>query len=141
MANAIEVQEREEDPVAPRADGDADHTPATRADLARPHPRPFRVAATSFAFEIARFDLPIMLATSSVSVVNPASQQPHVGDADPFVLYARSLHDYTLRLWTESRRIAEEKARIKAVASAVVDRNHGDAPHALKRTNDAKIKA
>lgn len=30
---------------------------------------------------------------------------------DPFVLYSRSLHDYTLRLWTETRRIAEERRR------------------------------
>ena len=45
------------------------------------------------------------------------SDQP---DIDPFVLYAQSLHDYTLRLWTESRRVAEEKARARAaeIASA-----------------------
>ncbi|KAH9944019.1 uncharacterized protein BXZ73DRAFT_21942, partial [Epithele typhae] len=59
-----------------------------------------------------------MLAASLVPVTNtPGShQQPqsHAGDADPFVTYARSLHDYTLRLWTESRRMAEEKARLKA---------------------------
>ncbi|KAF9229032.1 hypothetical protein BS17DRAFT_670051, partial [Gyrodon lividus] len=33
---------------------------------------------------------------------------------DPFVSYSKALHDYTLRLWTESRRIAEEKARSRA---------------------------
>ncbi|KAN0100423.1 hypothetical protein V8E55_000407 [Tylopilus felleus] len=33
---------------------------------------------------------------------------------DPFVSYSQALHDYTLRLWTESRRIAEEKARSRA---------------------------
>ncbi|KZT30912.1 hypothetical protein NEOLEDRAFT_1032005, partial [Neolentinus lepideus HHB14362 ss-1] len=32
----------------------------------------------------------------------------------PLALYSRSLHDYTLRLWTESRRVAEEKSRQKA---------------------------
>ncbi|KAI0727850.1 hypothetical protein C8Q72DRAFT_429196 [Fomitopsis betulina] len=39
---------------------------------------------------------------------------------DPLVLYAQSLHDYTLRLWTESRRAAEEKSRARAaeIASA-----------------------
>ncbi|CAL1693977.1 unnamed protein product [Somion occarium] len=37
--------------------------------------------------------------------------QPEV---NPFVLYSRSLHDYTLRLWTESRRIAEEKIKVAA---------------------------
>lgn len=30
---------------------------------------------------------------------------------DPLALYTRSLHDYTLRLWSESRRLAEENAR------------------------------
>ncbi|KAI0681661.1 hypothetical protein C8T65DRAFT_517193, partial [Cerioporus squamosus] len=60
-----------------------------------------------------------MLATSSVPpATTSVHQQQHVGESDPFVLYARSLHDYTLRLWTESRRIAEEKARIKAAAAA-----------------------
>ncbi|KAI0070335.1 hypothetical protein K474DRAFT_1579934, partial [Panus rudis PR-1116 ss-1] len=44
------------------------------------------------------------------------THQPHNTNADvnPFVLYSRSLHDYTLRLWTESRRLAEEKAAMKA---------------------------
>ncbi|TFY67326.1 hypothetical protein EVJ58_g1702 [Rhodofomes roseus] len=44
------------------------------------------------------------------------SDQPHI---DPFVLYAQSLHDYTLRLWTESRRVAEEKARARAAEIAL----------------------
>lgn len=30
------------------------------------------------------------------------------------VSYTQSLHDYTLRLWTESRRLAEEKEMHKA---------------------------
>ena len=34
-------------------------------------------------------------------------------NTDPLVLYARSLHEYTLRLWTETRRIAEERRRAK----------------------------
>lgn len=29
---------------------------------------------------------------------------------DPIILYSRSLHEYTLRLWTESRRVAEQNA-------------------------------
>ncbi|KAI6008398.1 hypothetical protein F5J12DRAFT_828495 [Pisolithus orientalis] len=40
---------------------------------------------------------------------------------DPFLSYSRSLHDYTLRLWTESRRVAEEKARNKAARRDVED--------------------
>ncbi|KAI6161436.1 hypothetical protein EDD17DRAFT_1481726 [Pisolithus thermaeus] len=40
---------------------------------------------------------------------------------DPFLSYSRSLHDYTLRLWTESRRVAEEEARNKATRRDVGD--------------------
>ncbi|KAG2338376.1 hypothetical protein BDR05DRAFT_893844 [Suillus weaverae] len=32
---------------------------------------------------------------------------------DPLILYSKTLHDYTLKLWTESRRVAEEKAKRK----------------------------
>ena len=42
---------------------------------------------------------------------NPSNN--HNAETDPFVLYARSLHDYTLKLWTESRKVAEEKSRQK----------------------------
>ena len=58
----------------------------------------------------------------------PASSHPshphHASDpnTNPFVLYSRSLHDYTLRLWTESRRIAEEKAAMKAMRRAEDER-------------------
>ena len=34
-------------------------------------------------------------------------------EQDPFILYSKTLHDYTLKLWTESRRAAEERARLK----------------------------
>ena len=64
-----------------------------------------------------------MLATSSVPPATSSVQQQYVGESDPFVLYARSLHDYTLRLWTESRRLAEKKARMKAAAAAANGRN------------------
>ena len=37
---------------------------------------------------------------------------------DPIVLYARSLHDYTLRLWTETRRIAEERRRAQQLEAS-----------------------
>ncbi|EIW86934.1 hypothetical protein CONPUDRAFT_79138 [Coniophora puteana RWD-64-598 SS2] len=46
---------------------------------------------------------------SSNSVIASSVQS----DKDPFVLYSQALHTYTLRLWTESRRLAEEKAREK----------------------------
>ncbi|SJL06076.1 uncharacterized protein ARMOST_09412 [Armillaria ostoyae] len=35
----------------------------------------------------------------------------HSIDVDPFILYSRSLRDYTLHLWTESRRVVEEEAQ------------------------------
>ena len=42
----------------------------------------------------------------------------HLNESDPFVAYARSLHDYTLKLWTESIRLSEEKSRGRAIAKA-----------------------
>lgn len=36
-------------------------------------------------------------------------QSQLVHGEDPFVSYARSLHDYTLQLWTESIRVTQEK--------------------------------
>ncbi|CCL98102.1 uncharacterized protein FIBRA_00096 [Fibroporia radiculosa] len=56
--------------------------------------------------------------TASASALPPSRTDE--SDIDPFILYAQSLHDYTLRLWTESRRIAEEKARARAAEIAVV---------------------
>ena len=35
-------------------------------------------------------------------------------NTDPLVLYSRSLRDYTLRLWMESRKQAEERVRARA---------------------------
>lgn len=43
-----------------------------------------------------------------------ASTNRPMENEHPMVSYTRSLHDYTLRLWTESRRLAEEKALQKA---------------------------
>jgi hypothetical protein len=37
---------------------------------------------------------------------------------DPVILYSRSLHEYTLRLWTESRRVAEQNAVKRREAEA-----------------------
>ena len=42
----------------------------------------------------------------------------HINEADPFVLYAKSLHDYTLKLWTESIRLSEERSRGRVIAKA-----------------------
>lgn len=45
------------------------------------------------------------------------SHPSHPGnDADPFVLYSRSLHDYTLKLWTESIRVSQERSRERSAA-------------------------
>jgi len=37
---------------------------------------------------------------------------------DPLTSYTRSLHDYTLAQWTESRRLAEEKARAQGAENS-----------------------
>ncbi|TBU50089.1 hypothetical protein BD309DRAFT_1014359 [Dichomitus squalens] len=82
----------------------------------------------------------VMLAASSVPTSTTGVQQQHTGDADPFILYARSLHDYTLRLWTESRRTAEEKTRLKAAATASGSPPPPAAPHGQKRTDNGTLK-
>lgn len=38
------------------------------------------------------------------------------GNIDPIVLYSRSLYDYTLNLWTEFQKLAEEKSQEQPVA-------------------------
>lgn len=50
---------------------------------------------------------------------DPSTSLPTENTVDPFVLYARSLHNYTLGLWTETRRIAEEKARARQLAASL----------------------
>ncbi|KAF8560147.1 hypothetical protein OG21DRAFT_1502488 [Imleria badia] len=56
---------------------------------------------------------------------------------DPIVSYSQSLHDYTLRLWTESRRIAEEKARSRAARKEEASRRRREieAPHPPETSN------
>ena len=46
-------------------------------------------------------------------------------ESDPFATYARSLHDYTLRLWTDSIRDAEEKARSPSQSKDVAEMRQG----------------
>jgi hypothetical protein len=41
------------------------------------------------------------------------SVDPPTAPADPLVLYSQSLRDYTLRLWIESRKQAEERVRAR----------------------------
>ncbi|KAA1467837.1 hypothetical protein DENSPDRAFT_832983 [Dentipellis sp. KUC8613] len=51
---------------------------------------------------------------------------PHQNPSDSLAHYSKSLHDYTLRLWTESRRLAEEKARSKAAKKQEEDHRMQD---------------
>lgn len=60
-----------------------------------------------FSFSLARFPVH----PDSVTVHMPSSISTF--DQDPLTLYSKTLHDYTLQLWTESRRVAEEKAKRK----------------------------
>ena len=55
-----------------------------------------------------------MLAASPSSSTSSSSSSYYTAEEDPFVQYARSLHDYTLRLWMTSRRQAEERAQARA---------------------------
>jgi hypothetical protein len=56
---------------------------------------------------------------------------------DPFVLYTRSLHDYTLRLWTETRRIAEERRRAQQLeASSMPSSQREDQTNTSKKQPD-----
>lgn len=69
---------------------------------------------------------------------SPSSHPHHASDpnANPFVVYSRSLHDYTLRLWTESRRIAEEKAAMKAaMRRAEEERRQYDVSNAVAQAH------
>jgi hypothetical protein len=42
------------------------------------------------------------------------SVDPPTSPTDPLVVYSQSLRDYTLRLWMESRKQAEERVRSRA---------------------------
>ena len=44
----------------------------------------------------------------------PPQSGPVKTPSDPLVLYSQSLRDYTLRLWMESRKQAEERVRARA---------------------------
>ncbi|KAI0347701.1 hypothetical protein BDW22DRAFT_11000 [Trametopsis cervina] len=49
----------------------------------------------------------------------PAQNQKQRNTAeDPFVVYARSLHEYTLQLWTESIRMAQERKQLNSSVKA-----------------------
>ncbi|KAH7886006.1 hypothetical protein F5I97DRAFT_1188361 [Phlebopus sp. FC_14] len=62
-------------------------------------------------------------------------------EKDPFVSYSQAIHDYTLKLWTESRRIAEEKARNRSARRQETSRKQKGsealASQQLPRSNDA----
>jgi len=55
----------------------------------------------------------------------PSPNSTFSHNPDPFVTYSRSLHDYTLKLWTESRRLAEEKTLAKAAKNAENEQRKG----------------
>lgn len=73
-----------------------------------------------------------MLANPSASASALPPSRTDQPDIDPFIVYAQSLHDYTLRLWTESRRIAEDKARARAADIAAV-RKREEEKHRQKK--------
>jgi hypothetical protein len=46
----------------------------------------------------------------------PPNLQPVDTTTDPFVLYSRSLYDYTFQLWQESKRAADENIHARQSA-------------------------
>ncbi|RDB29307.1 hypothetical protein Hypma_015936 [Hypsizygus marmoreus] len=44
----------------------------------------------------------------------PSTTTPQVPDetTDPFIAYSRALYNYTFRLWKESQRASEDRARL-----------------------------
>jgi len=51
---------------------------------------------------------------------DPTTTQPS-NSTDALTSYTRSLYNYTLALWTESRRVAEERARVQGAANTQPD--------------------
>ncbi|KAH0838125.1 hypothetical protein J3R83DRAFT_6375 [Lanmaoa asiatica] len=56
---------------------------------------------------------------------------------DPFVSYSQALHDYTLHLWTESRRTAEEKARSRAARKEETSRRRRETSYSPETSNSS----
>jgi len=48
------------------------------------------------------------MSTAAMTNSTLSTPQSIDGNADPIAVYSRTLYDYTLGLWTESRRVAEE---------------------------------
>lgn len=65
------------------------------------------ISTTHIAHRNSLLRVPIML-------LPPQQGGPVKSPADPLVLYSQSLRDYTLRLWMESRKQAEERVRARA---------------------------
>ena len=77
-----------------------------------------------------------MLAAGIGPAQPPHTTHPDPASVDPFVLYARSLHDYTLRLWMDSRRQTEERVRARSARAA-----QRAADRELRHSADAKAAA
>ena len=58
-------------------------------------------------------------------MVESRTSVPTDDKTDPFVLYARSLHDYTLGLWTETRRLTEERRRAQQLEASSMPSSQG----------------
>lgn len=59
----------------------------------------------------------ILSSKNLIPRMDNSSTSPPTAD-DPLVVYARALHRYTLRLWAETRRIAEEKDRALKISES-----------------------
>lgn len=63
-----------------------------------------------------------------------ASTQPQDDLNDPLAIYSRALHEYTLRLWAESQRAAEQHNSSRAQAAASTDT--GGSGHQQQQVQD-----
>lgn len=60
----------------------------------------------------------------------PPSPAPVDDENDPLVIYSQALHDYTLRLWAESRRAAEQQRQqyLASYSSAIAPASQAQQP-------------
>jgi hypothetical protein len=76
-----------------------------------------------------KLDTPRLFITFGPSGMSePTATQPTKSTTDPLASYTRSLYNYTLALWTESRRVAEEKARVQGAANTEPDSHYSRTP-------------
>jgi hypothetical protein len=65
--------------------------------------------------------------------MNSIPSQPADETADPFVLYSRSLYEYTFLLWKESKKVADENTHAKAAETGKEKTRKDDNVHSVTK--------